>query len=85
MLARLSIVYAGTIGLDPDKDEGPQLARWLKHHPKREKRVYSEDQLQAMRSHLKKAHKIRRLGLKKNGNRERQFEKKTPRYEALST
>jgi len=68
MLARLSRVYPGTIGLDPDRDEKSQLASWLKHHPKREKRTYTKEQLQVMRNRIKKADKIRRLGLKKNGS-----------------
>ena len=33
MLSRLHRVCKGIEGLDPDKEEGPQLQKWLKNHP----------------------------------------------------
>ena len=33
MLSHLRRVCKGIEGLDPDKEEGPQLQKWLKNHP----------------------------------------------------
>ena len=42
MLNRNFIVKNGIVGLDPDKDEKPQLKKWLKSHPP--KRQISEEE-----------------------------------------
>jgi len=60
MLNRLSQVRIGTIGLDPDRDEKPQLKRWLRTHPKREKRKLTEEKKRKLREFLQKAREKKR-------------------------
>ena len=42
MLNRNCIIKAGMLGLDPDKEEKPQLQLWLKNHPAKQE-ISDED------------------------------------------
>lgn len=54
MLERLSIVYRGTVGINPERDEESQFKVWFKGHPKREKKKISEEGLKKLREGLRK-------------------------------
>ena len=45
MLSRNCIIKTGMLGLDPDKEERPQLQLWLKNHPQKQK-ISDEDRAQ---------------------------------------
>lgn len=49
MLNRSCIIKGGITGIDPDKDEEPQVNSWLKAHP-----VPSDDQVKARSERMKK-------------------------------
>ena len=50
MLNRAFIIKGGITGIDPDKDELPQVTSWLKAHP-----VPSEDQVKARSDRMKQS------------------------------
>lgn len=50
MLNRAFIIKGGITGIDPDKDELPQITSWLKAHP-----VPSEDQVKARSDRMKQS------------------------------
>lgn len=58
MLARIYKVTQGIVGLDPDKDEKPQLKRWLEKHPP--KRELTEKEKAVLRERMKKAREARK-------------------------
>lgn len=47
MLDRNCVMGKGMVGLDPDRDEKPQLKRWLRIHPP--KRKLSEEEKEELR------------------------------------
>ena len=53
MLKRNCRISKGILGLDPDKDEAPQLAKWFKMHP--EKRELSVLEKKIIAKRFKKA------------------------------
>jgi len=53
MLNRNFIVGTGIVGLDPDKEEGPQLKRWMEKHPL--KRQISDEEREAIRKRFENA------------------------------
>jgi len=42
MLAQNCVISKGITGLDPDKEQAPQLKRWLEHHPVKRERTEEE-------------------------------------------
>lgn len=62
MLARVYKVTQGIVGLDPDKEEKPQLKRWLEKHPPKSsvKKELTEEEKAVLRERLKKAHEARK-------------------------
>jgi len=61
MVQRNCVVGVGMVGLDPDRDEKPQLERWLRIHPA--KRELTEEEKAILRERLEKI-RIRPLGVK---------------------
>jgi len=51
MLNRNCVIAQGIVGLDPDKEEKPQLKRWLEKHPPKRKLTEEE---KAMRREIAK-------------------------------
>lgn len=58
MLNRNCRVTKGIIGLDPEKDEGPQLKKWLDLHPTMKK--MSITQRKAVSERLRKYHRTKK-------------------------
>ena len=58
MLNRNIIVGSGIVGLDPDKDETPQLKSWFKKHPI--KRQISEEEKEVLRERIKKVREAKK-------------------------
>ena len=52
MLNRNCRIGKAIVGLDPDKDEKPQLKRWLEKHPP--KRKLTEEEKTALRERMRK-------------------------------
>lgn len=61
MVQRNCMVRSGIVGLDPDRDEKPQLQRWFRIHPA--KRELTEEEKAILRERLEKI-RIRPLGVK---------------------
>lgn len=61
MVQRNCIVASGMVGLDPDRDEKPQLDRWFRIHPA--KRELTEEEKAILLERMKKI-RIRPLGVK---------------------
>ena len=55
MLERNPIVRKSIKGLNPEMEKESQLKTWLKNHPKREKRKYTEEELAILRQRMKRA------------------------------
>jgi len=62
MLARIYKVTKGIVGLDPDKDEKPQLKRWLEKHPPKSsvKKELTEEEKAVLRERIRKAREARK-------------------------
>ena len=55
MVQRNCVIYPGIIGLDPNRDEKPQLDRWFRIHPeKKKKRELTKEQKLIFRERMKK-------------------------------
>ena len=52
MLKRNCVIGSGIEGLNPDKEEAPQLEKWLENHP--EKRKLSNDEKAVLRERFKR-------------------------------
>ena len=68
MLIRNCIIKTGMLGLDPDKEERPQLQLWLKNHPAKQETT-NEDRKKRT-EHLKKHQFTEKTRSAKNGGSE---------------
>jgi len=55
MVQRNCVVRSGLVGLDPNRDEKPQLDRWFRDHPeKKKRRELTEEEKVIFRERMKK-------------------------------
>jgi len=62
MLNRNCVIAQGIVGLDPDKEEKPQLKRWLEKHPPKSsvKKELTEEEKAVLRERMRKAREARK-------------------------